>query len=287
MKILDPTFQANLARSVTSIAWCWLIERLDGLSYGFTSFDLMLRIDGLQFEPFTGFTPTADSNNEGLQKNNSQDLQGLLTSEQISATDLLAGKFDRARVTCFLVDVTNLPISLAETPPKFLLIYQRYIKRVVHSDLGFKLELRDDDWKLETKLGKQTSKFCEHDLGDSNCKVDLTTYTFTQAITNIINRYEFTIDGSFDVDQFTRGKITFHDGANKDIIRDVARFEANKVILWQPLPYSLAVGETVTIVQGCGKTLYDCVVRYDNAYNSDSEPHIPTNDLAINPPIEN
>ena len=287
MKILDPELMAALESSATAIAWCWQIERVDGLILGFTSFDLSLPIEGISYEPFTGFTPTADSNSEGLQSNNSQDLAGLFASEQIREGDLLAGLYDGARVTCFLVDVTNLPSSLSLTPPQHLTIYQRYVKRTVQSDLGFNLELRDDDWLLSTKLGKQTSKFCGYDLGDSKCGVDLTPYTFNMSVTAITSRYQFVTDGQFNISQFNRGKITFNTGANAGVSRDVATFEVNNLItLWQPLPYSIALGDQLTIVQGCAKTLYDCVVRYNNAVNSDSEPHIPTTDQAINTPIE-
>lgn len=287
MRTLDPEFQLALSSEVSCITWCWLIKRQDGLQLGFTSLDCKLLIDGVSYEPFTGFTPTADSNSQGLEKKNSQELLGLFTSEQITAEDLLTGKYDRAVVTCFLVDVTNLPTSLNETPTKFALVSERQVSGIVQSDLGFKLDLRDDDWKLEINLGQKTSKFCSHNLGDSNCRVDLAPYTFTQSITNVTNRYQFTISGSFIPGQFDRGKITFITGDNALVSRDVSTFQSgNFITLWQPLPYSIAVGDEIAIVQGCGKTLYDCVTRYDNAENHGGEPHIPTVDQAVNTPIE-
>lgn len=287
MKILDPSFQAALEAESSVIAWCWLIERQDGIQLGFTSFDFMLPINSVPYEPFTGFTPTADRNSQGLENNNSQELFGLLTSEQVSAQDLLSGKFDKAVVTCFLVDVTNLPSSLTENPAKFVLVSQRQVKGLSQSDLGFKFDLRDDDWKLEAKLGIQTSKFCSHDLGDANCRVDLTPFTFTETIAAVTNRYQFQTSGNFTPGQFSRGKITFTTGANTLVTRDVANMTSGNIVtLWQPLPYSIAVGDEVILVQGCGKTLYDCIVRYNNAANHGGEPHIPTVDQAIDTPIE-
>jgi uncharacterized phage protein (TIGR02218 family) len=287
MKILDTTFEQALNSASSAIAWCWLIKRKDGIEQGFTSCDLMLPIDSVPYQPYTGFAPSADSNSEGLSKNNSQELVGLLTSDQISAGDLLSGKYDNALVTCFLVDVTNLPTSLTEYPPKFLMQYERAIARVTQNDLGFTFELRDDDWLLETDLGKQTSKFCGYDLGGTGCGVNLTSYSFNQVITAVNNRFQFTCSGSFNPGQFSRGKIVFTSGLNQGISKDISKFElGNEITLWQPFPYSIAVGDGVTLVQGCGKTLYDCVVRYDNAINSDSEPHIPTVDQAFNTPID-
>ena len=287
MKVLDPQFQSALADESTCIAYCWLIDRSDNVRVAFTSLDLTFDIGTVTFYPYTGFAPTSDRNTEGLEKNNSQDLQGLLTSEQIGSEDLIAGVYDGARVTCFLVDVTNLPMEIiAPGPPKLLTLYQRYIKMSSQTDLGFTLELRDDDYSLENKLGKQTSKFCEHNLGDAGCGVDLTPYTFSSTIANVTNSYQFQLSDNFTSGQFDRGKIIFNTGDNATIMRDIRLNNLQEFTLWQPLPFTINIGDEVTIVQGCRKTLFDCVTRYDNAVNSDSEPHIPTTDQAINTPIE-
>ena len=52
-----------------------------------------------------------------------QSLAGILSSDQISDRDLLAHKYHYAKITCFQIDVTNLPTSLADLPPKYLEIY--------------------------------------------------------------------------------------------------------------------------------------------------------------------
>ena len=287
MKSLDPQFQFALSAESTCIVYCWLIDRTDGVRLAFTSLDVAFIIEDVTFYPYTGFTPTSDRNSIGLEKNNSQDLQGLLTEEQISSEDLLASVMDGARVTCFLVDVTDLPLTIVTAePPKMLVLYQRYIKTSSQTDLNFVLELRDNDYSLETKLNKQTSKFCEHNLGDAGCGVDLTNYTFSSSIVNVTNSYQFKLSGDFTSGQFDRGKIIFNTGDNATIMRDIRLNNLQEFTLWQPLPFTINVGDEVTIVQGCGKTLFDCVTRYDNAVNSDSEPHIPTTDQAINTPIE-
>ena len=134
MRTLDPTFQNAIAQKVTTIAWCWLIERMDGVKLGFTSFDLPLPIDGVSYQPITGFAPTADSTSEGFEQNDSQSLAGILSSDQISDRDLLAHKYHYAKITCFQVDVTDLPSSLAAQPSKYLEVYQGFLGKVTQSD---------------------------------------------------------------------------------------------------------------------------------------------------------
>ena len=287
MKVLDPALLNSLSLESTCIAWCWLLKRKDGINLGFTSLDIMLPIDGVPYYPFTGFSPSADAISEGLSSNNSSDLAGIITDEQISFNDLISGKLDEAELVCFQVDVTNLPDSLSQDPPRHLLQYHRVIKSVEISELGFKFQLRDDDYELEATIGKVTSKFCDYDLGGDFCGVDLTPYTFTESITSTDTRHRFFGSGSYDVGQFDRGNITFTTGANAGISRDVAFFrEGNEIVLWSSLPFSIAVGDEYTIVQGCNKTLFDCITRYNNAYRCDCMPNIPTIDQAINTPIE-
>ncbi|MGK7895418.1 MAG: DUF2163 domain-containing protein [Xenococcus sp. (in: cyanobacteria)] len=127
MKTLDPTFQEAIALSTTTITWCWLIERVDGVKLGFTSFDLPLTIDGIVYEPTIGFAPSADSSEVGFKQSDSQSLKGILSSERISDSDLLAGVYQYAQIRCFHVDVTNLPDSLLTLTPKFLEVYKGYL----------------------------------------------------------------------------------------------------------------------------------------------------------------
>lgn len=134
MKTLDPTFQNTIAQPTATITWCWLIERVDGVKLGFTSFDLAFKIDGIEYEPVSGFAPSADSTQEGFKQSDSQNLQGILTSDQISDVDLASGAYQHAKLTCFHVDVTNLPNSLALEPPNFLVVYEGFVGKVTYSD---------------------------------------------------------------------------------------------------------------------------------------------------------
>ena len=39
MKTITPALKAHLAKSATTLAACWLIQRTDGVQFAFTSFD--------------------------------------------------------------------------------------------------------------------------------------------------------------------------------------------------------------------------------------------------------
>ena len=286
MKVLDSSFQNALSSEVTTIAWCWSIERIDGIALGFTSFDLPLIIDDITYEPQIGFNPSAVATTEGLERNDNQNLNSILSSEGITESDLLAGKYDYADITCFLVDVSNLPFSLEDNPPKYLHLYKGSLGKVKYRDRNFEIEVRALDHKLENKLGELTSKFCRYQFGGFGCGVDLTPYTFAQTITSVVNNYTFTIDGTIADGLLDRGKLTFTSGNNNEINADIASYAGNQIVLFQTMPFDIEVGNTVTVVQGCAKTLLACAV-YNNVINFGGEPHVPLTDKAFNMPSDN
>ena len=284
MKTLDSNFQTALTSETTTLAWCWLIQRQDGTTLGFTSFDLPLSIDGVTYSAATGFTPSAWATSEGLAQNDNQNLKSIISSDAISEEDLLAGKYNYASITCFIVDVTNLPTSLIENPPKFLHLYSGILGKIKKSDRYFEIEVRGLDHKLENKLGELTSKFCRYQLGGFGCQLDLTPYTYTQAITGVSNQYTFTIDGVIPDGSLDRGQLTFISGLNAGRSADIAYYSSNQIVLFQPMPYQIQVGDLMTVIQGCAKTLLACA-KYNNVINFGGEPHVPLTDKALNMPI--
>lgn len=285
MKTLNSNFQTALTQETTTLAWCWLIQRIDGINLGFTSFDLPLAIDGVNYAPETGFTPSAVNTSEGTERGDNQNLKSILSSDAITEGDLLAGKYNYASITCFIVDVTNLPASLTENPPKLLHLYTGILGKIKKSDRTFEIEVRGLDHKLENKLGELTSKFCRYEFGGFGCGVDLSPYTYSQGITGVSNQYTFAIDGSIPSGVLDRGKLTFTSGANNTISADIAYYSSNQIVLFQPLPYTIEVGDTVTVIQGCAKTLLACA-KYNNVINFGGEPHVPLTDKALNMPTK-
>ena len=55
MKTLSAALQAHLDSGATTLAWCWRIERSDGVVFGFTDHDRVLEFGGVSYEPDSGF----------------------------------------------------------------------------------------------------------------------------------------------------------------------------------------------------------------------------------------
>jgi hypothetical protein len=107
-----------LQRELTSIAFCWRVERRDGAALGFTSHDRDLTIGGLVYRAAPGMLPSAISLSDGFSTA-ALDVSGALTSDAIAVADLVAGRWDGAAISVFMVDWeapdgTQLPIVRGE-----------------------------------------------------------------------------------------------------------------------------------------------------------------------------
>jgi uncharacterized phage protein (TIGR02218 family) len=92
-----------LRSDLTTIAFCWRVERRDGVAMGFTTHDRDLVIGHLTYRAAPGMLPSAISLSDGFDAG-ALDVGGALTSDAISEADLKAGRWDGAAVRIFMVD---------------------------------------------------------------------------------------------------------------------------------------------------------------------------------------
>ncbi|MDZ4137026.1 MAG: DUF2163 domain-containing protein, partial [Paracoccaceae bacterium] len=103
MKFLSPDLQAHLDAGTTTLAWCWQITRPDGVALGFTDHDRTLSFDGTEFEPESGFAASEIRAGSDLAVD-AQDATGVLTSDRITESDILDGRWDNAQVELWRVN---------------------------------------------------------------------------------------------------------------------------------------------------------------------------------------
>ena len=82
----------------------WVITRTDGQVFRYTDFDQNIQVSGLgEFKAEAGFTRTAltYSCESGLDN---VELNGAMSSEEITEMDILLGKYDHATVQLYATD---------------------------------------------------------------------------------------------------------------------------------------------------------------------------------------
>lgn len=75
---------------------------------------------------------------------------------------------------------------------------------------------------------------------------------------------------------YTYGKLTFTSGANINLSMEVKSYATGTIELQLPMPFPIAIGDTYTIVAGCGgRFTEDCIMKFNNGLNFRGEPHLP------------
>ncbi|PAX07011.1 DUF2163 domain-containing protein [Sphingomonas lenta] len=259
-----------LTEELTTVAFCWRVERRDGVAVGLTSHDRDLVIDGLPHRAAPGMTPSAIRREEGLEAD-TMDVGTALSSALIREDDLLAGRWDGARVSLSAVDWTE--------PSRRVALSEGTIGAVELTDAGFTAELRGAAAALERAVVEETSPECRAELGDRRCRVPMAgRRRFARVVES--DGEQLTLDRAEpEPDAYGGGRLRWFGGANAGLEGAVARSEGARVVLRAPPAFEAEPGTLVELVEGCAKSLEVCRGRFGNAVNFRGEPFLPGMDL--------
>ena len=164
MKALSPDLAAHLASGTTTLAWCWKIIRADGAIMGFTDHDRALVFAGTTFEPDSGFAAAEIRVGSDLSVD-AQDAEGALSSDRITETDILDGRWDNALVELWRVNWQDAD--------QRVLMRRGAIGELRRGMSSFVAEIRSLSHLLGQTAGRVFQGSCDAELGDGRCRVDL------------------------------------------------------------------------------------------------------------------
>jgi len=280
MKNLSPALQAHLDEGTTTLAWVWRIARTDGAVFGFTDHDRTLSFDGTAFEPESGLTASEVRTGSDLSVD-AQDAQGALTSDRITETDILDGRWDNAEVEVWRV-------NWADTAQRVLL-RRGAIGQIRRGRLAFVAEMRSQAHVLSQTVGRLFQATCGAELGDGRCRVNLDASAFkgTGAVIDLLRDRAFTASGlaSFTAGWFGFGTVTWTSGANAGrraevLSHDLVDGIAIVTLLEAPVR-AMAESDAFIIRAGCDKRLATCSAKFANVANFRGFPHIPGQDAVL------
>lgn len=262
---------AFLERALLSVAFCWRLERRDGVALGFTTHDRDIRRGGLIYRAAPGMLPSSISTTDGFEAE-SLDVEGALTSDAISAADLSAGRWDGASVHVFMVDW--------ETPDGEILAVARGELGEVSIKAGaFEAELRSAIAQLDAPVAEQTSPGCRAHLGDKRCRIDMAGRTRLTRIVAVPAEDIVEIAEAGPGGDYSFGRLRWLGGPNSGLASEVLRSAGVVLTLAEPPPFPPVTGDLVEISEGCDRILATCADRFANAANFRGEPHLPGFDL--------
>jgi uncharacterized phage protein (TIGR02218 family) len=257
-----------LNEPVTTLALCWRIERRDGVGIGLTAHDRDLMIGGNVYRASPGMTPSAIE--RGVDAGGI-DVAGAMTSAAISERDLIAGRWDGARVRVFAVDWTD--------PGEAVSLGEGTIGSVETRDGGFSAELKGLEAALDAPAAEETSPTCRASLGDARCRVAMAgRRRFARVVA--AEDEAVTLDvGEPAPNGWGGGRLRWFSGANAGLEEGVATSAGTVCTLRTPPRFPAASGDRVEVIEGCDKTIATCSARFGNAANFRGEPYLPGIDL--------
>lgn len=260
-----------LEKDLVCLAFCWRLDRRDGVSIGLTSHDRDLLAQGLLYRAAPGMLPSAVSMGAGLNVE-SMDVKGALTTDVISAADLDAGRWDGAGVRLYLTD-WSAPGEM------WLELARGELGAVERQGEAFAAELRGPVAQLDRPVAPETSPDCRADLGDRDCRVDMGGRRRVLAVAGIAGDVVTIEGGGLEADAYAFGRLRWLTGANAGLVQMVLASDAASVTLAEAPAFAAAAGTLVELTEGCDKMLETCSARFGNAANFRGEPHLPGNDL--------
>ena len=275
---------AHLQTGATTTCHAWAIVRKDGKLFGFTDHDNDLNFDDQSFKANSGLTAGALQQNNGLSVDNTE-VSGALTDEGITETDLMAGRFDGATVTTWMVNWAN--------------VNERFIRfrgsfGEIQRSLGaFKVELRGLSEVLNQQRGRLYQPNCDANLGDKECRFNLSQSGFSLEASlqsdGVGGKYYFKAQQSYPQHWFERGRAIILTGRAKDV-DGVVKFDRvvngmREITLWVDFDQAPEVGDLIRFEAGCDKLASTCRSKFSNFLNFRGFPNMPGTDWVASYPV--
>lgn len=258
-----------LAGPLTSLAFCWRVERRDGAGFGLTSHDATLTIGDIEYSAEPGMLPAAIDRRLGIKESDGE-IAGAITSAALEEADLVLGRWDGARVSLFAVD-WEIPDSDA------VALLGGEIGEVLIEDDRFRAGLRGAAAKLSRSICPETSSECRAELGDKKCRIDMAARTM-RCVVEAVDGNALLLDQTIDGD-YLWGRARFLTGENTGLASVMVAVTGNRIELRDSMRGSMVAGDRILLREGCDKMFATCTTRFDNGANFRGEPHLPGNDL--------
>ncbi|ANI78689.1 DUF2163 domain-containing protein [Sphingobium sp. EP60837] len=258
-----------LEQPLATLAFCWRLERRDGVTIGLTSHDGDLEIGNVRYRAAPGVMPSAIRS--GIAANGSDaDLQGALVADAINEADLMAGRWDGAAL--------ELRLTEWEAPGEmWLLLAKGEIGSVSQKGGAFTAELVGAMAALKAPVAPSTSPDCRAALGDRQCRVDLAGRRKTVVVGSVDN-VEVSVSGLV-AGAYAFGTLRWMTGPNAGAVQAVVDNGVGVLTLADPPVFAVEADTLALLTEGCDRQLETCRSRFANVVNFRGEPYLPGTDL--------
>ena len=258
-----------LGKPLATLAFCWRLERRDGVTIGLTSHDRDLEIGHVRYRAAPGMMPSAIRSGISAEAGDT-DLAGALIADAINEADLMAGRWDGAAL--------ELRLTEWEAPGVlWWLLAKGEIGSVARKGGAFTAELVGAMAALKAPVAPSTSPDCRARLGDRQCRVDLAARRKV-VVVEAVDDVEVSAAGLV-AGVYAFGTLRWMTGPNAGAVQGVVDNAASLLTLSDPPSFAVAPGTLALLTEGCDRQLETCRARFGNVVNFRGEPYLPGTDL--------
>ncbi len=212
------------------------------------------------------FEPSKLAQNAGTQVDNATITH--LLGDLFSKVNIKGGKWAGAKIELMCMDLNNL----ADGPAR-----QHFgrVGDVTTNGKEAQTEFRGLMQLLNQDLGDRTSRTCRYALGDSNCTLNLTAFTFAGSVVTVTNNQKIVVSVSQASGYFKYGKIVFTSGLNNGLEMETINNITTEITLFLPMPSAIQIGDTFNLIAGDDKTIETCFGKFNNSLSFGGEPTVP------------
>lgn len=228
------------------------------------------------YRTVAGLVPSAIRRSADFEPD-SAEVQGALSHDSISATDLALGRFDRARVLIGLVDWESLETRV---------LYRGAIGTVAEEAGQFTATLQSRKAELQRDPVPRTSPSCRAAFCGPGCTLSAARFEHAGQVSGSdLAANSVTLDAAVDPALLVGGHLRWLDGPLAGITMGIVALSGGALVLDQPLDIQPEPGNRVLLREGCDRRLETCASRFGNAVNFQGEPFLPGNDLVVRYPV--
>lgn len=259
------------AAPLTTLAFCWRLDRLDGVTLGLTSHDRDVWFDALRYRAAPGLVPSALDRSATLEPDTIE-LTGALTSHLLRPDDLALGRWDGARLQLWAINWES-----PDDDPLRLAAGQ--LGAVTLEGTRFQVELNGRAAALDRDATETTSPYCRAQLGDTRCRVPMAGRVLLAQLVGQ-DGARLMIDQPVMPGEYAFGRLRWLDGPRAGLTEMILENDTRAVTLID-VGDADVVGRRVELTQGCDRRFATCTSRFANGANFRGEPHMPGNDLLV------
>lgn len=253
-RTLSGAMVTHLASGTTTLAGCARLDLSDGTSLCVTDHDRPLSLDlgdgAAAYDPDTGLAVGAITLTVGLEADICE-IRGPI-GEVVTLADVLGGRYRRARVRLFEVNWAS--------PTHLIRWLGGKITEARVEGGEYVFEVRSHADAFNQTIGGVLTPYCKREFGQGLCtKVR---ETFPAEVVAVTDAMTFTVSFTGDTPEATdilAGEVEWTSGGLVGVPKlEVFSFAAGVVTLYGPLLRPPAIGDQLTIFEGCDKIFTTC-----------------------------